>query len=105
MVTINLYSIHGDEQVWEQPPEFKPERFLETGRVWKNAEKIMLFGYGKRTCPGESTARLTIFIFLASLLQKFTFSVTEGHETPSLSNLRGVSGTPVKLWASVGFRK
>ena len=105
MVTISIYSIHQDTQTWEQPEEFRPERFLENGTVLVNTDKIIPFGYGKRSCLGESTARLTIFIFLASLLQKFQFSLAASHGPPSLANLRGISRTPVTFWANVALRK
>ena len=104
LVTIGIYSIHRDDEVWEQPEEFRPETFLENGSVGINVEKIMPFGFGKRSCPGKSTARLTLFIFLPSLLQKFKFSATTVHGAPSLANLQGVSRTVAKFWASVELK-
>ena len=103
ILTINLHSIHRDEQDWDQPEEFRPERFLQDGRV-VIGDKMMPFGHGKRSCPGESTARLTLFIFDARLLQKFTFSVAKCHSAPSLGNLRGISRVPPKFWVSMALR-
>ena len=103
MVTISLYFMHRDERVWEEPEKFRPERFLQDSRV-VNADKIMPFGHGKRACLGESTARLTLFIFLASLLRKFTFSKAKSHPAPTLVILRGLSRVPAKFWANVKLR-
>lgn len=56
-VLIPGYSLHHDERYYEDPEEFKPERFLpENGGVKKYREegKYLGFGDGPRTCLGES---------------------------------------------------
>ncbi|XP_061399976.1 probable cytochrome P450 28d1, partial [Musca vetustissima] len=53
--TICYYSIHHDERYYEDPEEYKPERFLpENGGVNKYREegKYMGFGDGPRICMG-----------------------------------------------------
>ena len=47
MVGINLYAIHRSKDVWEDPDEFRPERFLNESHEVINADKIIPFGYGK----------------------------------------------------------
>ncbi|DAA16346.1 TPA: steroid 21-hydroxylase [Bos taurus] len=55
MVVIpNLQGAHLDETVWEQPYEFRPDRFLEPGAN----PSALAFGCGARVCLGESLARL-----------------------------------------------
>ncbi|DAA16341.1 TPA: steroid 21-hydroxylase [Bos taurus] len=55
MVVIpNLQGAHLDETVWEQPHEFRPDRFLEPGAN----PSALAFGCGARVCLGESLARL-----------------------------------------------
>ncbi|KAJ8362811.1 hypothetical protein SKAU_G00116420 [Synaphobranchus kaupii] len=52
----------------------------------------MPFSAGRRACPGESLARMEVFLFFTLLLQRFRFS-------PAL----GVSEDELDLTPSVGF--
>ena len=45
---IGIYSIHRDKSLWENPEEFRPERFIsDDGSGIKNKDKIIPFGHGK----------------------------------------------------------
>lgn len=48
---------------------------------------------GKRVCLGEQLARMELFIFFTSLLQRFSFSMADG-EQPSLDFKLGGARTP-----------
>ncbi|XP_069419585.1 steroid 21-hydroxylase isoform X1 [Ovis canadensis] len=81
MVVIpNLQGAHLDETVWEQPHEFRPDRFLEPGAN----TSALAFGCGARVCLGESLARLELFVVLLRLLQAFTLLPPPGGALPSL---------------------
>ena len=45
-IAINIYSLHRDESVWEDPFTFKPERFLDDQGKLVNFEKTLVYGYG-----------------------------------------------------------
>uniref|UniRef100_A0A0N5A2B5 Cytochrome P450 n=1 Tax=Parastrongyloides trichosuri TaxID=131310 RepID=A0A0N5A2B5_PARTI len=71
------YALNLDEQFFKNPRSFNPERYLEEdGRTLNKSliEKNLIFGAGKRQCAGESLAKMEIFLILANLLQKYTFS-------------------------------
>ncbi|KAJ8298666.1 hypothetical protein KUTeg_022726, partial [Tegillarca granosa] len=77
-VIMNLWKINHDESIFPDPYEFKPERFLdENGDLLQgdtpDRQKFLLFGVGKRSCIGESFARNRMFLFLATMMQYFTF--------------------------------
>ncbi|XP_076038360.1 cytochrome P450 2L1-like [Oratosquilla oratoria] len=69
------YYCHNDEKYWNKPSEFRPERFLdENNTIVIPREGFLPFGVGRRQCIGEPLATMELFIFLTTLLQKFTFS-------------------------------
>ncbi|XP_047501602.1 cytochrome P450 2L1-like [Penaeus chinensis] len=70
---------HKDPRYWDQPEEFRPERFLdEEGKFVAQREGFLPFGIGRRSCLGEALARMELFSFTAALLQSFTFAPLEG---------------------------
>ena len=71
-IVLNMHAIHHDPDNFANPNQFKPERFLsDDGLKFTRSDKVIPFGHGKRSCPGESLAQAEIFIFSTSTLQKF----------------------------------
>lgn len=73
-----------DEEVWEDPLEFKPERFLEGGAgegvdiTGTREIKMMPFGVGRRICPGLGLAMLHLEYFVANLVREFEWKSVDG---------------------------
>ncbi|KAL6127708.1 hypothetical protein ACLB2K_071071 [Fragaria x ananassa] len=65
-----------DPEVWEEPMEFKPERFLNKGEgeefdiTGSREIKMLPFGVGRRICPGLGLALLHLEYFVANLVSK-----------------------------------
>jgi len=69
----NAHYIHHDPEIWGDPEQFRPERFLSSdGKTFKKQEALMPFSTGKRQCLGESLARDTLFLFATNVFQRFT---------------------------------
>ncbi|KAF8883970.1 cytochrome P450 [Infundibulicybe gibba] len=72
----NTWSILHNPETYDEPLEFRPERFLKDGeidpRVW-GAEAIV-FGYGRRIYPGRHFADSSLFSVVSSVLSVFTIS-------------------------------
>ncbi len=86
-------SILKGDQYWDEGSKFNPERFLVDGEVKKN-EKLIPFSIGKRVCPGESLARVEIFLFFAALIQNYSFEAVDPANPPSLACRSGVTSVP-----------
>ncbi|KAM4019987.1 cytochrome P450 2F2-like [Anomaloglossus baeobatrachus] len=72
VVTPVLTHVHKDRTQFNDPEKFEPNNFLdENGKLIKR-EYFMPFSVGKRICPGKSLAVMELFIFIITLLQKFT---------------------------------
>jgi cytochrome P450 len=75
-----------DPEVYPDPDEFKPERFLNPdGTVQDDPTLSLVFGAGKRICPGRHLADTTIFIVTSSVLSVFNVTKAKdenGHEIP-----------------------
>lgn len=86
---VNLWAIHYDPKIWEEPTKFKPERFqgLEGNR---DGFKFMPFGSGRRGCPGEGLATRVVGLALASLIQCFEWERI-GKEEVDMSERRGIT--------------
>ncbi|XP_042515664.1 cytochrome P450 78A9-like [Macadamia integrifolia] len=73
---VNMWAISRDPEVWSDPLEFKPDRFLT-----KEAEvefsvlgsdlRLAPFGSGRRVCPGKALGLTTVNFWMASLLHRF----------------------------------
>ncbi|CAL1272925.1 unnamed protein product, partial [Larinioides sclopetarius] len=72
IVIANFWNAHHDPRYWNEPEEFKPERFLsKDGKSVVKSSNYMPFSTGRRACPGESMAYIEMFLYFTSILQKF----------------------------------
>ncbi|KAJ2919015.1 hypothetical protein MD484_g1443, partial [Candolleomyces efflorescens] len=87
-IMMNTWAFMHDPEVFENPMEFKPERYLKDGQFNPNVldPEVAAFGYGRRICPGRHLSNDAIFLLAASLLA--VFDVTPAKDE---------SGKPVKL--------
>nr|APH81384.1 cytochrome P450 CYP3075C1 [Tigriopus kingsejongensis] len=78
----NAYHIHHDPTYWRDPESFDPSRFLNSDKSqFVSDERVMVFGTGKRYCPGQSLAEKQFFLFFAGLMKRFRFEPVSA-ETP-----------------------
>ncbi|KAI3465301.1 hypothetical protein Pfo_021964 [Paulownia fortunei] len=67
MLLVNLWAIHRDPRMWEEPTKFMPERH-ET----RKEEGFMLpFGAGRRKCPGGGIGTRVLGLALGMMIQVF----------------------------------
>ncbi|KAF2612318.1 hypothetical protein F2Q70_00009233 [Brassica cretica] len=69
-----------DPNVWENPNEFHPERFLDKSCDFHGTDYSFLpFGSGRRICVGLALAERMVQYTLATLLHSFDWKIPEGH--------------------------
>ncbi|CAN6858199.1 unnamed protein product [Brassica oleracea] len=73
-----------DPYLWEDPEEFKPERFLpasprsggqEDEMIKEEVLKYIPFGSGRRGCPGSNLAYLSAGIAIGVMVQCFDWKI------------------------------
>ncbi|KAK4406067.1 cytochrome [Sesamum angolense] len=66
-------------EFWQNPDEFLPERFLNTGVDFKGQDFGFLpFGTGRRVCPGIALGIAEVEVALANLLYSFDWELPTG---------------------------
>ncbi len=84
-----IYLTHHREDLYPQPKEFRPERFLE--RQYTNYE-FFPFGGGARRCIGEALAMFEMKLILATILSNYQLALADSR--PVRPQRRGVTLAP-----------
>ncbi|QCD79252.1 flavonoid 3',5'-hydroxylase 1-like [Vigna unguiculata] len=86
-LSVNIWAIGRDPQVWDNPLEFKPERFLsgrnKTIDPRGNDFELIPFGAGRRICAGTRMGIVLVHYILGTLLHSFDWKVP--HEAGELN--------------------
>uniref|UniRef100_A0A673GJA5 Cytochrome P450, family 2, subfamily P, polypeptide 6 n=1 Tax=Sinocyclocheilus rhinocerous TaxID=307959 RepID=A0A673GJA5_9TELE len=87
----SLTSVLFDEFEWETSHSFNLSHFLDAEGKFRKRDAFLPFSL---VCPGEQLARMELFLFFSSLLQRFTFSLPARVE-PSFDYLMGTTRCPL----------
>lgn len=89
MVVGCIYLVHQREDLYPEPKQFKPERFLE--RKFSNWE-FLPFGGGARRCIGEALALYEMKLVLATILSRYRLALVD--RRPERPQRRGLTLAP-----------
>ncbi|OJA09981.1 hypothetical protein AZE42_09942 [Rhizopogon vesiculosus] len=73
-VFISHWAISRDPEVYPDPDEFKPQRWINDQGYLRDDLKSFVFGFGRRVCPAQDVANRSVFI--TSLLILWAFQLT-----------------------------
>lgn len=80
-VFVNVWAMHRDPSIWDNPLEFRPHRFLDRNIEYNgNDFSYIPFGSGRRICAGMAMGERVVMFLLASLLHSFNWELPAGHE-------------------------
>ena len=78
-VFFNIHGIHQDEQVFEDPQTFNPQRFLDAENgEFKHNDRFFGFSFGRRNCIGQSYAIKSVIFVLVELMKNFELKLPDG---------------------------
>ncbi len=87
---------HHIPDVWEQPEQFRPERFEPEARAKLPRGAYVPFGMGPRVCIGKRFGYTEVHVIAAALLRRFEFELAAGEDitieqSPTLSPKGGLA--------------
>lgn len=78
-VGVNPWVVARDANVYSNPDEFRPERWLEadTDHLKLMERNFLAFGAGSRTCTGKAISLVEISKVVPELLRRFDFELVD----------------------------
>ncbi|XP_067003245.1 probable cytochrome P450 303a1 [Anabrus simplex] len=104
MILCNFHITLMDKKTWGDPEAFRPDRFLDEEGKLSVPEQFTPFGLGKHRCMGENMAKANVFLFMATLLQNFNFSLPPDTPPPTTEHIDGVTPSPKPFEALITLR-
>ncbi|KAH8689604.1 cytochrome P450 [Talaromyces proteolyticus] len=87
----NVWAFTHGQMVYHDPMHFTPERFLNTEKLSVEPDLTsMLFGWGRRACPGRLVAESAMYLTIALFLKIFDIRkpVENGREINPVVNIK-----------------
>lgn len=87
---VNVWAIARDPDIWTDPLEFRPERFLPGGEkpnvdIRGNDFEVIPFGAGRRICAGMSLGIRMVQLLTATLIHAFDWDLPDGQAAEKLN--------------------
>ena len=99
LVSIVIRNIHRHPAYWQEPLEFRPERFLPENKASLNRSAYMPFLSGPHMCIGNNFALMEGQLLLAMMVQKYSVSESpnQSDEGKMAITMRPKYGMPVRI--------
>jgi cytochrome P450 len=97
VVLVPLGIMNRDPDQWEEPNAFKPERFENMTGHSSAKHGYLPFGYGSRTCIGNTLALVEGTVMLALLMQRYRFFPVPGFKPAVILGISLVSKNGIQV--------
>ncbi|XP_072036216.1 cytochrome P450 2U1-like [Amphiura filiformis] len=71
-IVSNIYAVMREPNIFPEPDQFKPERFINDEGKYFEREEVCPFGVGRRICIGQTLAKMELFVFFTHLLHRYS---------------------------------
>jgi len=78
LVTVNTYALHRDARFFDDPEQFRPERFASGWEDRIPRYAYLPFGGGPRVCIGNGFAMMEARLVLATIAQRYRLTLAPG---------------------------
>lgn len=90
----NTWTLMHDSNVFPDPLEYKPERYLKNGRLDPRVRSptVAAFGFGRRICPGRSLSDSSLYVAVSNVLAVYNIKPPvddAGNHIPLEANTTG----------------
>ncbi|PWA83623.1 hypothetical protein CTI12_AA164060 [Artemisia annua] len=87
---MGTWAIGRDPNLWKEPEEFRPERFLYSPIDYNGSYfELIPFGSGRRGCPAVQYSKAINELTLANLVYKFYLALPNGERAENLDMSEG----------------
>ncbi|KAK1265210.1 Flavonoid 3'-monooxygenase [Acorus gramineus] len=102
---VNVWAITHDPNVWPNPLEFDPTRFMQNGPaghmdVKGNDFELIPFGAGRRICAGMGLGLRMVQLMMATLVHGFDWAVDGKVDMEEAYGITLQRAVPLTAWAS-----
>ncbi|KAG7085519.1 hypothetical protein E1B28_003079 [Marasmius oreades] len=103
LIMANVWQMAHDPNEYKDPHSFKPERFIATpDHTPEKDPKDIVFGFGRRICPGRVLADASVFISCAMILACFEIKKhPQDVELPGTGQTTGTISHPSSFRCSI----
>ncbi len=82
VLMVAIYLIHSDPEIYPEPKEFRPERFLEDSPKGSEGGAWIPFGGGVRRCLGASLAQYEMAVVIRTVLEEAELELVQESDEP-----------------------
>lgn len=91
------FTMHRQEEYWDKPNEFIPERFSAEEEARRHSCTYFPFGAGPRLCIGKPLALTEIKLFLVNIIQSLSLDLVKEHPVVMTPNIGLIAKHGIKM--------